>query len=405
MTKLQYSILYVEDETGVRENISQSLRMKYRAVFEAADAKMAYEIYKEKKPDLILTDIQLLKGNGLDFCTKVRQENLHIPIIVTSAYSDREKLLQAVSLNLTDYMVKPISRTSLQSALDKAVEKLNYFGNVSRYDELLEAIIIINEAKQITYCNTEAVLIFGYSDKKELLALKYDDLLLEGDKKTLNDLLENRISVNEKIYLKRKDASLFIANILFQNSVGRVDSNQRVISILDITKSIKEHSRDTLTKLYTRSILELEFNTLMAQSQGEFRQVGAIFVDIDNFKIINDRLGHQFGDRVIQTISNVLSRGIRKSDLLVRWGGDEFLILLFDTSLEDTKKSAESLRTTINAIEFEGHSDFSCSFGIDKIHKNDTLEALTSRIDKALLEAKNISKNSVVAYSSIEFTS
>lgn len=405
MTKLQYSILYVEDETGVRENISQSLRMKYRAVFEAADAKNAYEIYKEKKPDLILTDIQLAKGNGLDFCTKVRQENLHIPIIVTSAYSDREKLLQAVSLNLTDYMVKPISRTSLQSALNKAVEKLNYFANVSRYDELLEAIIIINEAKQITYCNTEAVLIFGYSDKKELLALKYDDLLLEGDKKTLNDLLENRISVNEKIYLKRKDASLFIANILFQNSVGRVDSNQRVISILDITKSIKEHSRDTLTKLYTRSILELEFNTLMAQSQGEFRQVGAIFVDIDNFKIINDRLGHQFGDRVIQTISNVLSRGIRKSDLLVRWGGDEFLILLFDTSLEDTKKSAESLRTTINAIEFEGHSDFSCSFGIDKIHKNDTLEALTSRIDKALLEAKNISKNSVVAYSSIEFTS
>ena len=124
MKQNDYTILYAEDEDGVRKNIAKSLRYKCKNVIEAVDGEEAYNLYKEKKPDIIITDIQMPKMNGLELIKKIREIDTTIPIVVLSAHTEKEKLLQAIKFNLIDYVVKPISRSCLRLAVESAFNKL-----------------------------------------------------------------------------------------------------------------------------------------------------------------------------------------------------------------------------------------------------------------------------------------
>ncbi len=119
------TILYAEDEVGIRKNIADSLSYFVREVYEASNGAEAYEIYEEKNPDIILSDIHMPVLNGIDFVKKVRQKDRKIPIVMITAHTDRKYLLEAVELHMEKYLVKPIEIEPLFDVLEHCVKLLD----------------------------------------------------------------------------------------------------------------------------------------------------------------------------------------------------------------------------------------------------------------------------------------
>ena len=120
-----YSVLYAEDEDGIRNNIKEILEHLFKEVTCTKNASEAYIKYLENNPDLIITDIKMGNETGLDLVKKIRKSDSKTRIIITSAYTDLEYLLQATELHLIKYIIKPITQDKLMEALESFVNSYN----------------------------------------------------------------------------------------------------------------------------------------------------------------------------------------------------------------------------------------------------------------------------------------
>ena len=120
-----YSVLYAEDEDGIRNNIKEILEHLFKEVTCTKNASEAYIKYLENNPDLIITDIKMGNETGLDLVKKIRKSDSKTRIIITSAYTDLEYLLQATELHLIKYIIKPITQDKLMEALEGFVNSYN----------------------------------------------------------------------------------------------------------------------------------------------------------------------------------------------------------------------------------------------------------------------------------------
>jgi diguanylate cyclase (GGDEF)-like protein len=152
---------------------------------------------------------------------------------------------------------------------------------------------------------------------------------------------------------------------------------------------------DTLTGLFNR----LKFNQTLAMEilRSKRYQTGfsLILFDIDHFKYVNDVHGHQIGDSVLIEISRIVSDQMRATDLLARWGGEEFVILILESDQQMAQQAAEKLRIAIGQFIFPVVGAVTCSFGIAEYVQGDTAETLIARSDSALYEAKRNGRNRV----------
>ena len=122
--KSKYSLLYVEDESAVREMAVEYLELFFREIYEASNGVEALKIYEEKEPDIIISDIEMPKMNGLKLASLIRKKEITTPIIITTAYTSVEYLLEATELNLVKYLVKPVKEEKLEEALKICFERL-----------------------------------------------------------------------------------------------------------------------------------------------------------------------------------------------------------------------------------------------------------------------------------------
>ena len=128
-----YDILFVEDEKAIRDNYVQFLKRYFRNVYEAGDGEEAYKIYREKKPQILIVDINIPKLNGLELLKKIREHDHTTKAIVLTAHSDRDYLLEAVNLKLTKYLVKPATRAELKEALTLVIQELDKYNILSKH--------------------------------------------------------------------------------------------------------------------------------------------------------------------------------------------------------------------------------------------------------------------------------
>jgi len=112
-----FSLLYVEDEEGIRNNIYEILKHLFKKTFVAKNAKEAYNMYQSNRPDLIITDIKMPNETGIDLIKKIRKRDSKIRVIITSAHTDLNYMLDATELHLVKYIIKPITQTKLDEAL------------------------------------------------------------------------------------------------------------------------------------------------------------------------------------------------------------------------------------------------------------------------------------------------
>lgn len=156
--------------------------------------------------------------------------------------------------------------------------------------------------------------------------------------------------------------------------------------------------RDGLTGLLDHVRFKERLNAEIIRSQRSGTPLSLCLIDIDHFKKVNDTHGHQAGDRVIQTLAHSLTGALRRSDVIGRYGGEEFAVILLDTELDAAATVINRIREAFSWLDFHaGETTFSCtmSAGIAAAHKSDTTEAIIGRADEALYSAKNQGRDRV----------
>jgi len=209
---------------------------------------------------------------------------------------------------------------------------------------------------------------------------------------------------------RKKDGTLYAEEQTItpvRDDTGRI--SHFVASKRDVTerKRQEDHIRylathDPLTDLPNRRALKFELERIIRDARSG-KQHALLMMDLDNFKIVNDTLGHSAGDRLLVTLSRILRRSLRPSDMLVRLGGDEFSVLLEDTSLEDAQAIGERIRKEIGGFHFNLNGRVfvhSISVGIVLLENGIDSRQAQVLADAALYAAKNEGKNRVVVYRS-----
>lgn len=192
---------------------------------------------------------------------------------------------------------------------------------------------------------------------------------------------------------------------LFSVLISRFNE-EYIISFSDISDTILEQfslkervKRDKLTGAYNREYFDKNIELLKLEAKSKNLYLGVVIFDIDDFKKVNDTYGHSCGDNVLIELVKLIKKNIRKSDVLIRWGGEEFMLLIMTESVEVLEGVIELLRKKVAAHPFEEVKQITCSFGVTVYQEGEDIHATIIRADKALYKAKVNGKN---CFSSID---
>ncbi|MFT5661606.1 MAG: diguanylate cyclase (GGDEF)-like protein/PAS domain S-box-containing protein [Sulfurimonas sp.] len=193
----------------------------------------------------------------------------------------------------------------------------------------------------------------------------------------------------------------YLASVVNQNKDGDIDFyvsvGQDITSLINKSDEYKSKAyHDSLTGLYNRQkfdeIIERKYSDFLKNEQS----FSIILMDIDNFKYVNNTFGHDNGDKVLKDLARLLHKSLRKDDLIARWGGEEFIVVV-DNTMAFTTTLAEKIRETIKQELIIYKHNITMSLGVSEISQGDTIETLFTRVDKALYMSKKSGKNKVTS--------
>lgn len=272
------------------------------------------------------------------------------------------------------------------------------------FDHLFDAVVVTDLNGIITDWNKGSETLYGYS-KEEAIGQHVNILHVPDDISRITAEVIDAV----------KQFGKWTGEIRMQHKQGHVgwiesmcvpifgDDNQMIGALginRDITARIKETERlahlahyDQLTEIPNRYLLLDRISHLIAQSQRKQKHFALLYIDLDNFKPVNDSRGHAFGDRVLKEVAARLKKSIRNSDTIARIGGDEFVLLLEDTTSKDSITAmAETLIQKISKtlIIDDVEVNISCSIGIAMYPDNGcTTDELLAAADKSMYKAKH----------------
>ncbi|WP_375723934.1 response regulator [Arcobacter sp. KX21116] len=211
-------ILYVEDDDVTRENAIEYLENYFVNIYEAKDGLDALKKFEQINPDIIITDIQMPKVDGLEFAKNVRQKNKEVQIIVITAFSHKEYLLKAIELQLVKYLMKPIKENELKDALELCVDNLkNSSTNIIRlnetsvFDKYNHTLLINDELVKLRIKETDLLTLL-LNNKDRYVTYEEIENYVWKDFPMTKDALKTLVK-----YLKQKISKDIISN---QNGVG-----------------------------------------------------------------------------------------------------------------------------------------------------------------------------------------
>ncbi len=296
------------------------------------------------------------------------------------------------------------------------------FVESSSYDEALNLLSqkkiygVIGKIPLLSYNIRKKILtnikISGTFNEKfnmKLLVNKNNALLLNILNKTISTITdEEKNKINEKyypiVYQTPFNYSWFYKIIIPLIFIILIF----IISNFKLNKEIKKRKKiedelnkvvniDALTNIYNRRKIESLYEREIIRIKRYKRDLSVIFFDLDDFKQINDNLGHAIGDEVLIKLAIIVNNNIRNSDFFGRWGGEEFLIILPETNKEKAINVAYILKNKINSSDFNIERNISCSFGVSQFEETDSADSLLTRADNAMYYVKRNGKNDVKA--------
>lgn len=280
-------------------------------------------------------------------------------------------------------------------------------------DNAGDIISTVNLKGEFTYISPSVEKITGYTVDEVMNHYLDINYFLPDALKVMKKTLEivNRMVKNgqhfdavrfEQRQLRKDGTSIFTDTIMS----GIYDEENQFKEILGVTRDITEKVRlrdeiiklsetDKLTQLYNRYKLDDALEREFKRSKRTQSPFAVILLDIDNFKQVNDIFGHQAGDIILKELAGVLKKSIRTTDIVGRWGGEEFIFILPDTNETGAMLLAEKIRTRISATHFTHPEKITGSLGVSVYRGDSAVATIISRADQALYTAKHHGRNQV----------
>jgi diguanylate cyclase (GGDEF)-like protein len=272
-----------------------------------------------------------------------------------------------------------------------------------------DSIVIITNAKRLIDVNKRFLTFFGFSSERTLSTNDYcicQNFIKKEHYYSRSETTSNwveeimQLNPNERIVLMKDTHEVQHG---FSVSTSKYAQDSFIITFNDITYTIEEQLRlkqkvylDKLTGAYNREFFHTNIEVLIQSCNTQSKELGLIIFDIDHFKAVNDTYGHNKGDEVLISLSQCVQESIRANDFFIRWGGEEFIVLLCVKSAKEAARVAEILRAKIENLEFKDLERVTCSFGAILINKEQDIVANIERADKALYKAKESGRNRVI---------
>ena len=263
-----------------------------------------------------------------------------------------------------------------------------------------DSINLSNKAILITL---SFVLIVG-SILSYFFALMFTRPILKINKKTTeiaNLDFESELSIKNKDEIGDLGTNVNNISIKLKNSLNelkesniQLDKDRKDLKILN-KKLVEISQTDPLTKLSNRLKVDQILKEELYKSEFRGKTFSVIIMDIDHFKQVNDIYGHQTGDEVLIEFAEILKQNSRQIDLVGRWGGEEFILILPDTNIEGALSMAGNIRDAINSFSFSKVGEKTASFGVGEYQKGYDLKSIIKMTDEALYLAKENGRNRI----------
>ena len=432
MMRSASTILVVDDEIQNRKLIEALLRPEGYITLSAGNGEEALASIAQQTPDLILLDVLMpgMDGYALAEILKADPVTASIPIIMVTALDDHGARLGGLSAGAEDFLTKPVERAELWLRVRnllrlKALRDLleNYSSTLeqqvlartielqrfrSAMDATADAIFLVDRVTmRFVEVNATASHMLGYT-REELFEMGPDRIVAAapGQLERQYDALIAGRGTNElsEIQVRRKDGALLPAEAHWQ--ARRDGADWIIVSVLrDITQRKEVEKRlqhlahyDALTGLPNRRLFFDSLTKTLAQAAKGGWPVAVLCIDLDQFKNVNDTLGHAIGDELLRQLSNRLVECVRIRDTVGRLGGDEFaLILVMQNNPQDGGALVATKIRDVLRVPFDlaGHSlSVTASIGIS-IHPDDASDPATLMkfADTAMVQAKQAGRD------------
>lgn len=465
-----FNILIAANDKRNLNKVRSTLSVNNYCIVETTDINEIFELVNgDRKFDLVILDLIKNKEINFGVCSKIREKfSLYeLPVLIIANRNDSKNIVKSFNSGANDYLSKPFNKdeliarantlitlklvvsNALSTARNYESEKqqrlfaetlsdltrsltstLNMYDVLKKFLEYLlpfvpfdRSVILIKENE-----NFKIKITTGFNEENEIMEEFADFARLEVLK---NGMFVNNFFVSESIGLKIKLSGSIIGipiflrneifgvivlinkkiNSYFDNEVGMLFSFAGQAGMaLENAKLFEEVKKmattDSLTKLYNRryffELAEREF----LESKKYDRALSVIMIDIDNFKKINDNYGHNIGDEFIKYVAEKASKSVRKTDVICRYGGEEFVILLPATDVNTAMMVAERIRKSIESDSIEavgfGRLFITSSLGVSSKHDDTSdIEHLIHVADEALYTAKENGRNRVFTYDEV----
>jgi diguanylate cyclase (GGDEF)-like protein/PAS domain S-box-containing protein len=303
-------------------------------------------------------------------------------------------------------------REALEGVINNITLEKGMTEKLRKFIDIQSSIVILTDGTTLKFANKMFYDFFGFENREAFLGqyrcigerfVERDDFFHLGQiRDAQTHWVENLLQLpgRERVVLMPDKGAVPHA---FTVSINLYDHHTYVVSFTDISDTMTEKLhlknqvvRDKLTDAFNRVYLDTAATSLIRSHGEQQKHTGIIYFDVDHFKRINDTYGHGVGDLVLKDLVGVVNRNTRNDDALIRMGGEEFMIIAPTPSLQTLQKTAENLRTAIEAHPFNTVGSLTCSFGVTIKGDGEALTAAIDCADAKLYEAKRKGRNRVI---------
>lgn len=447
-------ILVVDDiETNVRL-LEAKLTMEYYDVLTCNSGQAALELAAAHHPDIILLDVMMPDMDGFETCRRLKADpaTRHIPVVLVTALDGRDERIKGLEAGADDFVTKPIddvvllarmrSLTRLKSIMDELrsrEESGRRLGVDTDAAGRLRAtggriLLIDDDPRQVerirSQLDGEHRLTVETDIEKGLAALRgpfdlviantasrgFDGLRLVAQSRSMESTRplpvlavvdpHERARMVKALELGAND--ILATPIDVEELAARARTQVRRKRYADFLRQKLDYSlemavTDALTGLHNRRYMAGQLQALVDRANQGGEPVALLMMDIDHFKAVNDGFGHDAGDEVLREFAVRLATKVRAVDLPCRMGGEEFVVVMPGTRLEDAVRIADRIRADMAGAPFpvmggDAHLQITISIGVAATAgRDDTPDALLKRADEGVYEAKSAGRNRVIA--------
>ncbi|WP_347274919.1 EAL domain-containing protein [Candidatus Kuenenia sp.] len=418
MTK-PFNILLVDDNKELGENIRDILEIHGYAAERVSLGNDALLSAQNKHFDLALVDIELPDIKGTELVGKLASISPSTQYIYITGHATLDSTIEAIKQkDVISYEVKPLDidrmLLTIQQAKIRIQTETELHKSEERYRRLIEGL-----QDNYFFFTRDASGVFTYISPsiKNILGYTPEEFYTRCREYLTSHPVNNDAAQCLALSVKGIKQPPYEIEMYHKNGATRTlqmqeapvfDSSKNVISIEGIARDITEikisqsqlvflADHDPLTCLFNRRRFKEELELRLLEAQRNHIKGALLFLDLDNFKYVNDTLGHQYGDELLIKLACILRERLRQTDILARLGGDEFAVILPNTEEEQAQQISKQLvELTRNCLALDSlnplHITVSIGIAMFPVH-GDTAETLLANADMAMYQAKDEGRN------------